>query len=528
MPADARSRSGPGLGYPPELAAVPDLNPAELHVYALPMVERFRGITVREGVLLAGPAGWGEFCPFAEYDDEVAVPWLATALEAAWLRWPASVRGSVEVNATVPAVGPERAAAIVRASGARTAKVKVADAEQSRAAGDERALAADADRVAAVREALGPAGHVRVDANGNWDVDSALHALGVLDAAAGGLQYAEQPCRTVQELAEVRRRTGVRIAADESIRRAEDPLAVARAGAADVAVLKAAPLGGVRRALAVAGAVRAEGDLQVVVSSALETSVGLAAELALAAALPRLELACGLGTLALFEGDVVATTTPRTPGRLAVPGSPPVPDSTLLERYAQRDPEPGALVAGAHPADARASAGSARLLTDLSDLSGRAVALVPDAHAPRVPDEPHVVDRDGEPVGEVPDDPRVGHAAAGPLAGGRDEQHGRRGHRRLGLHERLDADPRAHEVLEVAARGVLLLLALRARGCRPSMPAEQSHPTPLPRPRTRLRSPVRSPRCGRSVASMTCGRRDRFPRDGPITGRTRQERVRPG
>ena len=332
MPAaDPRDRPDPAFGYPPELGAVPDLDPAELHVYAVPMVERFRGITVREGVLLAGPAGWGEFCPFAEYDDEIAVPWLATALEAAWLGWPPPLRAWVEVNATVPAVGPERAAAIVRLSRARTAKVKVADAGGS--------LAADADRVAAVRNALGPAGKVRVDANAAWDVDTAVHALAVLDAAAGGLQYAEQPCATVPELARVRERTHVPIAADESIRRAEDPLAVAVAGAADVAVVKCAPLGGVRRALTVAAAVEAAAGMPVVVSSALETGVGLAAELALAGALPRLELACGLGTLALLAGDVTAGTVPGPPGTLLVPARPPAPDPQLLERYALRDPD---------------------------------------------------------------------------------------------------------------------------------------------------------------------------------------------
>jgi O-succinylbenzoate synthase len=330
VPAPAASSSGPSFAYPLQLRAVPDLDPADLHVYAVPLVDRFRGVTVREGVLLAGPAGWGEFCPFAEYDDEVAVPWLATALEAAWLGWPPPVRRSVEVNATVPAVAPERAAAIVRGSGARTAKVKVADAGGS--------LAADADRVAAVREALGPAGHVRVDANAAWDVDSAVHALAVLDAAAAGLQYAEQPCATVAELALVRERTQVPIAADESIRRAEDPLAVAVARAADVAVVKCAPLGGVRRALAVAAAVEAAAGMPVVVSSALETGVGLAAELALAGALPRLELACGLGTLALLAGDVTATV-PGAPGSLPVPDVPPAPDPELLERYALRDPD---------------------------------------------------------------------------------------------------------------------------------------------------------------------------------------------
>jgi O-succinylbenzoate synthase len=316
--------------FPPGLAGVRDLDPAALHVYAVPMAERFRGIAVREGVLLRGPSGWGEFCPFEEYDDVVAVPWLAAALEAAWLGWPAPVRDTVEVNATVPAVGPARAAQIVGASGARTAKVKVADAAGS--------LPADADRVAAVRAALGPDGHVRVDANGRWDVDTAVHALEVLDAAAGGLQYAEQPCATVPELAAVRARSHVPVAADESIRRAEDPLAVAVARAADVAVLKCTPLGGVRRALGVAEQVDAVAGMPVVVSSALETGVGLAAELALAGALPRLELACGLGTLALLAGDVTSPSAPTTPGLLQVPTAPPAPDPLLLERYAQRDP----------------------------------------------------------------------------------------------------------------------------------------------------------------------------------------------
>jgi o-succinylbenzoate synthase len=262
-------------------------------VYRIPLTTRFRGTTSREGVLLHGPAGWGEFCPFPEYGDAESAPWLAAAREAAELGWPAPVRDRVPVNAIVPAVGPERAHELVRASGCATAKVKVADAPGS--------LAADAARVAAVRDALGGGGHVRVDANGRWSVDEAVTAIRALDRAAGGLQYVEQPCATVAELAAVRRRVDVPIAADESIRRAEDPLRVAVAGAADVAVLKCAPLGGVRRALAVAEAC----GLPCVVSSALQTSVGLAGELALAAALPQLDLACGLGTGALLAADVV-------------------------------------------------------------------------------------------------------------------------------------------------------------------------------------------------------------------------------
>jgi o-succinylbenzoate synthase len=268
-------------------------------VYAIPLTTRFRGITVREGMLVEGPAGWGEFCPFLEYDDRESVPWLAAALEAAELGWPSPVRDRVPVNCIVPAVSPERAHAIVVASGCSTAKVKVADEPGS--------LAADRERVAAVRDALGPSGHVRVDANARWDTGEAITAIQALDHAAGGLQYVEQPCATIDELAAVRRKVDVRIAADESIRRAEDPLRVAVAEAADIAVLKCAPLGGVRRALAVAEAC----GLPCVVSSALQTSVGLAGEIALAAALPELDFACGLGTGALLAVDVV--TEPLLP-----------------------------------------------------------------------------------------------------------------------------------------------------------------------------------------------------------------------
>jgi o-succinylbenzoate synthase len=282
-------------------------------VYAIPLTTRFRGITVREGMLLRGPAGWGEFCPFADYDDAACVPWLAAAREAADEGWPEPVRERVPVNCIVPAVGPERAQEIVRASGCATAKVKVADAAGS--------LPEDLERVAAVRDALGPSGEVRVDANGYWSVDEAVEAITALDRAAGGLQYVEQPCATVEELAAVRRSVDVRIAADESIRRAEDPLRVAVAEAADIAVLKCAPLGGVRRALAVAEAC----GLPCVVSSALQTSVGLAGELALAGALPQLDFACGLGTGALLGADVVGEPFVPHVGWLPVPRRAPEP-----------------------------------------------------------------------------------------------------------------------------------------------------------------------------------------------------------
>jgi O-succinylbenzoate synthase len=223
------------------------------------------------------------------------------------------VRERVPVNAIVPAVSPEQAYALVRASGCGTAKVKVADAPGS--------LGADVERVAAVRDALGPGGAVRVDANAAWDVDEAVTAIRALEKAAHGLEYVEQPCPSIPELAAVRRRVDVLVAADESIRRAEDPLRVAVAEAADVAVLKCAPLGGVRRALAVAQAC----GLPCVVSSALQTSIGLAAEIALAGALPELDFACGLGTGALLTADVVEAPLVPVGGWLPVPRRAPTP-----------------------------------------------------------------------------------------------------------------------------------------------------------------------------------------------------------
>jgi O-succinylbenzoate synthase len=289
-------------------------------VYSIPMRTRFRGITLREGVLVRGPAGWGEFSPFLEYDAAVARPWLAAAREAAEDGWPEPVRDRIPVNVTVPAVGPEQAAAIVRASGGcRTAKVKVAEAGQTRA--EEQA------RLEAVRDALGPDGRIRVDANGAWDVDTAVASLRVLERAAGGLEYVEQPCASVEDLAVVRRKVDVPVAADESIRRAEDPYRVRDLEAADVAVLKVQPLGGVRACLRIAEDI----GLPVVVSSALETSVGIAAGVALAAALPSLEHACGLATVQLLTGDV--TSAPLLPRDGALPVVRPEVDEALLARW---------------------------------------------------------------------------------------------------------------------------------------------------------------------------------------------------
>ena len=276
----------------------------DVRVWSTPLRTRFRGIDVRDGVLVQGPAGWGEFSPFWDYADAEVTRWWASAVEAATVGWPAPLRTSVPVNCTVPAVGPERAHAIVTASGCRTAKVKVAEPGQSDA--DDEA------RVEAVRDALGPAGAVRVDANAAWSVDRAVERIGVLDRY--DLEYVEQPCATVDELVALRRRVDVRVAADEVVRRAADPAGVDLREACDVVVLKVQPLGGVRAALEVAAA----HGLPCVVSSALESSVGIAAGVALAAALPELPFACGLATVALFDHDVTGEPLLPVDGALPV------------------------------------------------------------------------------------------------------------------------------------------------------------------------------------------------------------------
>jgi O-succinylbenzoate synthase len=295
-----------------------------LHVYRVPLVTRFRGVDVREGVLVRGPAGWGEFAPFREYSDAEAVAWWRSAVEAATTGWPAPVRDRVAVNATVPAVPAERVAAVLaRFPGCSTAKVKVADGGSQ-----PPDIAADLDRLAAVRDALGPSGRVRIDVNGAWDVDTAVRLLPSYARAAGGLEYAEQPCPTADDLAVLRRRVGVPVAADESIRRQGDPLRVARLRAADVAVLKVAPLGGVAACLRIAEQLTAY-QVPVVVSSALETGVGLAAGVALAAALPDLPYACGLATGALLSRDLLAEPLVVAAGSVPA-GQPPVPDPAAL------------------------------------------------------------------------------------------------------------------------------------------------------------------------------------------------------
>ena len=274
--------------------------------FALPLAHRFRGIDVREGVLLRGPSGWGEFAPFDDYSPRGCALWLATAAEAAFGSWPEPLRDRIPVNAIIPAVPAAEAAAMARRAvlehGCSTLKIKVA------AMGE--VLADDEARVVAVRDAADSAlrsseraesARLRLDANGGWSAEDAARALQRLSAY--GLEYVEQPCPTVDEILALRASTDVPIALDESVRYA-DPRAF---DAADIVILKVAPLGGVRAALDLA---RRWGG-PVVVSGALDSAVGLSGGLALAAALSGEPPACGLGTGALLARDVVSE--PRVP-----------------------------------------------------------------------------------------------------------------------------------------------------------------------------------------------------------------------
>lgn len=292
--------------------------------YWLPLKNRFRRIDVRDGLVLRGPYGWAEVSPFWDYGPEESATWLSAGLAAAREHPLPRKRDRVPVNATVPVVSPERAHGIVTGSGGcHTVKVKVADPGTT--------LNADCARIEAVRDALGPAGKIRVDANAAWDADQAVKAIKELDRAAqsgGGtsLEYVEQPCPSVAELAAVRKRVEVRIAADESVRRADDPLAVARAGAADLVIVKVQPLGGARRVIDIC----ADAGLPAVVSSALDSSIGLARGVECAAALDDLPFACGLATSTMFTTDIATKRVTPTGGAIAV-GDPQLNDDLITD-----------------------------------------------------------------------------------------------------------------------------------------------------------------------------------------------------
>jgi len=286
------------------------------------MRHRFRRVDHREAVLIKGPQGWGEFSPFPDYPPAITTRWLASALEAACSPLPLPGRDSIPVNVTIPVVPPEVAAALVRESGSNTAKVKVGDPGAS--------LEDDIERLEAVSDALGPAGRIRIDVNGKWSLDEALRNLERLSRFH--LEYVEQPVQTLEEMIELRRQCHVPLAADELIRLSPDPQSVVEKGACDVVVLKVQPMGGVGRLMDLASRI----DVPIVVSSALETSVGMYSGLLAASLLPELPFACGLGTVSLLEGD--STAEPLVPFDGFIEMRRPVPGPDQLERWApERD-----------------------------------------------------------------------------------------------------------------------------------------------------------------------------------------------
>ncbi len=289
----------------------------ELHPVRIPMRYRFRRIDHREAVLIRGPAGWGEFSPFPGYPPNVTTRWLASALEAACTRLPDPERRRVPVNVTIPAVAPGIAVALVIESGASTAKVKIGEPGQT--------AEEDEARVGAVRDAVGPDGKVRIDVNATWDLDTATERIESLSRF--DLEYIEQPVASLEEMAELRRRTEIPLAADELVRLSANPLEVTESGAADVLIVKVQPMGGVERTLDVAR----RAGIPVVLSSALETSVGIYSGLVAAAMLPELPYACGLGTVSLIEGD--PTREPLIPEDGFLEVRRPEPDTELLARW---------------------------------------------------------------------------------------------------------------------------------------------------------------------------------------------------
>jgi O-succinylbenzoate synthase len=257
-----------------------------LRVIALPMKTNFRGISVREVALIKGSHGWGEFSPFLEYDDAESAPWLASAIEAATTPQPQLYRSSVAVNGTIPALNdPEDLARMVDSfPGVNTFKVKV---------GND--LAEDLARVNVIRQ-VQPQAKIRIDVNGLWSVDQAEEFLTLV----GQIEYVEQPCATIEELRELKSKTSVKIVGDEILRKAPNPFEIDLTGAIDYLMLKVQPLGGIKRAHAIAE----HHKLPIVVSSALESAVGINHGLMLAASFKEMNFDCGLGTGSLLAADV--------------------------------------------------------------------------------------------------------------------------------------------------------------------------------------------------------------------------------
>lgn len=260
---------------------------SSLRVVRLPLITEFRGIKEREVALFEGPYGWGEFSPFLEYDAIESSRWLAAGIEAAFQAPLKKELDSVSINATLPAVADltQIPMLLERYPGAKTVKMKMTDD-----------LVADEERIRRVRE-IEPKIQIRLDVNGAWSVEQAVHFL---EPLSDHIEYVEQPCQSVDELRELKSKIEIKVAVDEVIRKSVDPFEVDLTGAADLIIIKSSPLGGNRRALAIVD----HFALPYVVSSALESAVGIGQGLELAAARKSYARASGLATGSLFAKDV--------------------------------------------------------------------------------------------------------------------------------------------------------------------------------------------------------------------------------
>lgn len=276
----------------------------------------FRSVQHREFALFEGSQGWGEFSPFLEYDPSECVPWLVSGIEAALVAPPVAHRLEIEINATLPAVNgrDEISKILTWFPGCKTVKIKVGTN-----------LKEDMARVANVRELM-PDAKIRIDVNGSWTVSEALSALQAI-YEEGPIEYVEQPCSSIAELRELKRRLNfpVLITGDEIIRKSPNPLEIDLGGAVDILMLKVAPLGGIQRSMKIAKA----HNLPVVVSSALESAVGMSHGLRLAASLPELNYACGLGTGQLLSKDI--GSLPIRDGRITL--SDVTPDMDVIRKH---------------------------------------------------------------------------------------------------------------------------------------------------------------------------------------------------
>ena len=291
---------------------------ASLRVLALPMRTTFRSLDIRETALFKGENGWGEFAPFVEYSDQESLPWLESAIEAADKALSPALRESIPINATVPASNDESEIEQILSwyPGVDTVKIKVGTGIQE-----------DLVRIAVVRKHL-PKAKIRIDVNGSWSVKDALFNISAIYEVTGdSLEYVEQPVASLDELKQLREAMSVdvKIAGDEVLRKAKDPFAISLDGAIDILMLKVSPLGGIKRAMDLAS----HHKLPVVISSALESAVGISYGLALAARVPNLDYACGLGTSALFKQDV--SDIPIVNGAIKATGYPI--DLDRVERY---------------------------------------------------------------------------------------------------------------------------------------------------------------------------------------------------